>query len=83
MRLNFRERITYVIYTEPYSNMGITRNELLETANGIHGVIAFPYGINDELEVTLCHNYDIYEFIDDFKYRLDSLLDRKIRESAV
>jgi len=84
MRLDFRERVTYVIYTEPYSYMGITREELLETARSLHRVIgAHPTGINDEIEVILFHNYTIYDFINDFKYRLDSLLDRKIRESAV
>lgn len=78
MRLDFSERTSYIIYTEPYSNAGITREELLEIARNIYGVIgAHPYHINDELEVTLSYGYDIYDFIDDFKYRLDKLLEKK------
>lgn len=80
MKLDFRTRVTYVIYTESYSNMGITRDEFLAIARDIRGVIgASPYGINDELVVSLCHDYDIYEFIDDFKYGLDKLIETKIK----
>lgn len=75
MELDFAKKTTYIIYTEPYSNAGITREELLKIARDIYGVIgAHPYHINDELEVTLFYDYDIYDFIDDFKCRLDKLL---------
>lgn len=75
MKLTFRPRITYVIYTEEYSNKGVTREQMIELANNCRGIIGVhPYGINDELVVTLCHDYDIYEFMDDFKYKLDKIL---------
>ena len=70
--------IRYQIYTEYYTNMGITRQEMLDIANDINGVIgAHPYGINDELEVILCHFMDIEEFMYMFEYRLCKLLDEK------
>lgn len=70
--------IRYQIYTEYYTNMGITRQEMLDIANDINGVIgAHPYGINDELEVILCHFMDIEEFMYMFEYRLCKLLDKK------
>lgn len=79
MKLTFRPRITYVIYTEEYSNVGVTRQQMIESANECRGIIgAHPYGINDELVVILCHNYDIYEFMDDFKYKLDKILETKL-----
>lgn len=52
MRLTFRERITYIIYTEPYSNAGITIDKFLEIARSIIGVV-YPHFINDEIVVTL------------------------------
>ena len=79
MRLTYRPRITYVIYTEEYSNARITRQQMIESANECRGVIgAYPYGINDELVITLCHDYDIYNFMIDFKYKLDKLLETKL-----
>lgn len=77
-KLEYRRLIRYLVYTEYYTNMGITRQEMLDIANDINGVIgAHPYGINDELEVILSYRMDIEEFIDMFKYRLDKLLDNK------
>lgn len=81
MQLSFAKRTTYIIYTEEYSNAGITGNELLETARNINGVIgAHPYCINDELEVSLYRGYYIEDFICEFKYRLDKLLKQKVKE---
>lgn len=75
MRLTFRERITYIIYTEPYSNAGITIDKFLEIARSIIGVVgAHPHFINDEIVVTLYNGYYIEDFIIEFEYRLNSLL---------
>lgn len=37
MKLTYREKISYVIFTEDYSNAGVTKEELFETAKSIYG----------------------------------------------
>lgn len=79
MKLEYRERITYVIYNEDYSNAGLTRDEMINAAQDILGVIGvYPVGINDEIEVSLSSLYiDIDEFMIRFKLKLNQLLNEK------
>lgn len=78
MKLTYREKISYVIFTEDYSNTGVTREELIETAKGIYGVgLVEPAGINDEIIVHLYSCTNIHSFLIEYERKLNILIQNK------
>lgn len=65
----------YRIYTEDYSNLGISRDDLIRIAKEVNGVCsALPAHLNDEINVTLFDGYNIHDFMYSYKEKLDDFL---------
>lgn len=73
--ITFEKYEHYRIYTEDYSNLGVSRDDLIRIAKEIDGVFSVtPAHLNDEIIVRLCDGYSIQSFIYDYKLKLDDFL---------